>query len=212
METINIETLKQSDFQVRESYKNLRTNIMLSGKENRVIMITSCGPNEGKSTVSFNLAVSMAETGKRVLFLDVDLRKSVLVGRYKIRKAIKGVTHYLSGQNSLEEVMYRTNLPNLSVIFSGPVPPNPSELLGSDDFYELVQKLKSDYDYVIVDTPPLGSVIDAAIVAQSCDAAVMVIAANSVSYKFAQNVIEQLKMTNIRIIGTVLNKVDLSEN
>ena len=212
METLNIETLTQSDFQVRESYKNLRTNIMLSGKENKVIMLTSCSPNEGKSTVSFNLAVSIAETGKRVLFLDVDLRKSVLVGRYKIRKAIKGVTHFLAGQNQLEEVIYRTNQSDLDVVFSGPVPPNPAELLDSEDFRQMVQTLKDTYDYIIVDTPTLGSVIGAAIVAQSCDAAVLVVAANDVSYKFAQNVQEQLKKTGIRMIGVVLNKVDLSEN
>lgn len=212
MEMLNIEKLKQSDFQSKESYKNLRTNIMLSGKENKVIMLTSCSPNEGKSTVSFNVALSMAESGKKVLFLDLDLRKSVLVGRYKIRKAIKGITHYLSGQSQLSEVVYKTNCDGLHVIFSGPVPPNPAELLDSPDFRNMMKMMKEEYDYVIVDTPPLGSVIDAAIVAQSCDAAVLVVAANSVSYKFAQNVMEQLKKTKIRIIGAVLNKVDLSEN
>ena len=212
METLNIETLKQSNFQVRESYKNLRTNVMLSGKENKVVMITSCGPDEGKSTVAFNLAISIAESGKKVLFLDLDLRKSVLVGRYKIRTVIKGVTHYLSGQNSLSEVLYKTNVKNLNVIFSGPVPPNPAELLGGDDFKNMIKELKRQYDYIVVDTPPLGSVIDAAIVAQSCDAAILVIAVNQVSYKFAQNVLDQLKKTNIRIIGSVLNKVDLDSN
>ena len=132
METINIEKLKRTDYQSQESYKNLRTNIMLSGKENRVIMFTSCSPNEGKSTVSFNLALSMAESGKKVLFLDLDLRKSVLVGRYKIRKAIKGVTHYLAGQCDLSEVIYHTNNTGLDMVLSGPVPPNPAELLDSD--------------------------------------------------------------------------------
>lgn len=212
METLNIEKLKQSDFQSKESYKNLRTNIMLSGKENKVIMFTSCSPNEGKSTVSFNIALSMAESGKRVLFLDLDLRKSVLVGRYKIRRAIKGITHYLSGQSQLSEVIYDTNCDGLYVIFSGPVPPNPAELLDGPDFRNLMKQMKEEYDYIIVDTPPLGSVIDAAIVAQSCDAAVLVIAANSVSYKFAQNVMDQLKKTKIRIIGVAMNKVDLTEN
>ncbi len=212
METINIEKLKRTDYRSKESYKNLRTNVMLSGKENKVIMLTSCSPNEGKSTISFNLAISIAESGKRVLFLDLDLRKSVLIGRYKIRKAIKGITHYLSGQNELSEVVYRTNCRGLDVIFSGPVPPNPAELLAGNAFKDMMELVKTEYDYVIVDTPPLGNVIDAAIVAQNCDAAVLVIAANSISYKFAQNVLEQLKKTQIRVIGTVLNKVDLSEN
>lgn len=212
MEIINIEKLKKKGYQTLESYKNLRTNVMLSGKENRVIMVTSCTPNEGKSTVSFNLAISMAEAGKKVLFLDLDLRKSVLVGRFKIRKAIRGVTHYLAGQNELEEVIYGTNNKNLDMILSGPVPPNPAELLDSAYFRDMMARLKSNYEYIIVDTPPLGSVIDAAIVAQSCDAAVLVVSAKNVSYKFAQNVLDQLKKTDIRIIGTVLNKVDLSDN
>ena len=92
MQTINIETNQQDDYQVRESYRNLRTNIFLSGKDTKVVMFTSCGPNEGKSTVTMNLASSIADGGKRVLFIDCDLRKSVLVGRYRVKKGIKGLT------------------------------------------------------------------------------------------------------------------------
>ena len=189
MQTINIETNQQDDYQVRESYRNLRTNIFLSGKDTKVVMFTSCGPNEGKSTVTMNLASSIADGGKRVLFIDCDLRKSVLVGRYRVKKGVKGLTHFLSGQNTLEEVIYQTNVPDMDVILAGPVPPNPSELLDSPLFKETVKQMREKYDYVIIDTPPLGSVIDAAIVAQVCDGAVLVIAANQVSYKFAQNVI-----------------------
>ena len=212
MQTINIETNQQDDYQVRESYRNLRTNIFLSGKDTKVVMFTSCGPNEGKSTVTMNLASSIADGGKRVLFIDCDLRKSVLVGRYRVKKGVKGLTHFLSGQNTLEEVIYQTNVPDMDVILAGPVPPNPSELLDSPLFKETVRQMREKYDYVIIDTPPLGSVIDAAIVAQVCDGAVLVIAANQVSYKFAQNVMGQLKKTKVKIIGSVLNKVDLSEN
>ena len=129
MQTINIETNQQDDYQVRESYRNLRTNIFLSGKDTKVVMFTSCGPNEGKSTVTMNLASSIADGGKRVLFIDCDLRKSVLVGRYRVKKGVKGLTHFLSGQNTLEEVIYQTNVPDMDVILAGPVPPNPSELL-----------------------------------------------------------------------------------
>lgn len=88
MQTINIETNQQDDYQVRESYRNLRTNIFLSGKDTKVVMFTSCGPNEGKSTVTMNLASSIADGGKRVLFIDCDLRKSVLVGRYRVKKGV----------------------------------------------------------------------------------------------------------------------------
>jgi capsular exopolysaccharide synthesis family protein len=165
-------------------------------------------PNEGKSSVSFQLAASFAETGKRVIFVDADLRKSVIVGRYKPDHAIQGLTHYLSGQNTLEEVVYSSNIDNMDIIFTGPVPPNPAELLGSETFRSLLKKLRNEYDYVIIDTPPLGSVIDSAIVAEHCDGIILVISANEISYKFAQRVKKQLEKGNCRILGAVLNKVE----
>ena len=158
MLNINIDKLKKLDSSSSEAYKRLRTNIQFCGSDVKVIAITSTIPNEGKSSVSFNLAVSMADAGKRVIFLDTDLRKSVLVGRYKINKAVKGLTHYLSGVNQFDEVVYATNVDNLHVVFSGPVPPNPSELLGNKYFKNLVKQLRENYDYVIIDTPPVGSV------------------------------------------------------
>ena len=112
MQTINIERLRKLDYRANEAYKNLRTNIQLCGSDVKVIMFTSTTPGEGKSTVSFNLAVSLAEAGKKVIFIDADLRKSVLVGRYKINTSVKGLTHFLSGINKFEEVMYATNVEN----------------------------------------------------------------------------------------------------
>ena len=140
MQKINIENAQQDNYQVRESYRNLRTNIFLSGKDTKVVMFTSCGPNEGKSTVTMNLASSIADGGKKVLFIDCDLRKSVLVGRYRVKKGIKGLTHFLSGQNTLEEVIYSTNVENMDVILAGPVPPNPAELLDSPLFKDTVKE------------------------------------------------------------------------
>lgn len=212
MASINIERLRKLDYRSNEAYKNLRTNIQLCGSDIKVIMVTSATPNEGKSSVSFNLAVSLAEAGKKVIFIDADLRKSVLVGRYKINKSVKGLTHFLSGQANFDEVMYATNVENLFTVFSGPVPPNPAELLGNKTFKLLVKTLRETYDYVIIDTPPLGNVIDSAIVAQECDGAAFVIAANGVSHKFIQKSIDQLEKTNCKILGAVLNKVDMSEN
>ena len=185
MPTVNIERLRKLDYRCNEAYKTLRTNIQLCGSDMKVIMFTSSTPNEGKSSVSFNLAVSLAESGKKVIFIDADLRKSVLVGRYKINKAIKGLTHFLSGMNKFE-------------------------LLANNSFDALVKALRDTYDYVIIDTPPLGSVTDAAIVAQKCDGAVLVVAAHMVNYKFVQKQLEQLKMTKCKILGSVLNKVDLA--
>ena len=212
MAAINIEGIRKLDYRSNEAYKNLRTNIQLCGSDVKVIMVTSATPNEGKSSVSFNLAVSLAESGKKVIFIDADLRKSILVGRYKINKSVKGLTHFLSGICKFEEVMYATNVENLLTVFSGPVPPNPSELLGNKTFKLLIKSLRETYDYVIIDTPPLGNVIDSAIVAQECDGAIFVIAANTISYKFIQNTMVQLKKTDCKILGAVLNKVDMSES
>lgn len=209
--TVNI-NVKKADYRLEESYKNLRTNIQLCGSDNKIILFTSCSPNEGKSSISFNLARSMAESGKKVVFVDADLRKSVLLGRYRISGNIKGLTHYLSGQCKLEEIIYATQIERLHMIFSGIVPPNPAELLDGDLFRTIITVFKNHYDYVIIDTPPLGNVIDAAIIARVADAAVLVLGTGDISRKFAQITLEQLKKTNCKILGAVLNKVDLREN
>lgn len=212
MLAVDIEKMRKLDYRTNEAYKTLRTNIQLCGSDMKVIMFTSSTPNEGKSSVSFNLAVSLAESGKKVIFVDADLRKSVLVGRYKINKKLKGLSHYLSGMCNFSDAVCATNVENFHVIFSGVVPPNPSELLGNQTFEALIMMLRAEYDYVIIDTPPLGNVTDGSVVATQCDAAVFVISAHSISYKFAQRAIEQLKMSGIKILGVVLNKVDLTGN
>lgn len=205
---VNLDKISDLDFKTKEAYKTLRTNVQFCGDDVKVISITSCVPNEGKSMVSFNLAVSIAETGKKVLFIDADLRKSALIGRYKINKAIKGLTQYLSGVEELDSVKYTTNVENLDMILSGLVPPNPAELLNNEKFTALVEITKKEYDYVVIDTPPIGQVIDPAIVAQQTDGVIFLVSQANVSYKYAQKQIEQLKRSGCRILGAVLNKVD----
>lgn len=200
------------DYRSNEAYKTLRTNIEFSGSDKKVIVFTSCTPNEGKSTVTMGLAASLAEGGKRVLFVDADLRKSVLVGRHRVTGEVKGLTHFLSGQADVKEVILRTQEPNLFVTFAGPVPPNPAELLGSRRFEAFLDGARQAYDYVIIDAPPLGSVIDAAIIAKNSDASVMVISAKTISYKFARVVKGQLEKADCPILGVVLNKVDMKQN
>ena len=212
MLNINIDKLKKLDSTTNEAYKRLRTNIQFCGNDVKVIALTSTVSNEGKSSVSFNLAASIAELGKKVIFLDTDLRKSVLVGRYKINKAVKGLTHYLSGVNQFDEVVYATNVDNLHVVFSGPVPPNPAELLGNKYFKGLLAQLRKTYDYVIIDTPPIGSVIDAAIVAQECDGVVLVVSAGEISYKAVQRSKAQMEKSDCRLLGVVLNKVPMGKS
>lgn len=210
MQTIEINDLGKLTYHSREAYKSLQTNVSFCGEDIKVVALTSCTPNEGKSSVSFQLALSMTEDGKRVLLIDADIRKSILVGRHKIKaKQTKGLTHYLSGQSSMEEVLCKTNVAGLDVILTGPVAPNPSELLGGKNFKELLATLREKYDIIIIDTPPLGSVIDSAIVARECDGVILVIAAEEVSYKFAAKVKEQLETANGHILGVVLNKVKI---
>lgn len=200
------------DYRTNEAYKSLRTNVEFSGADNKVIVMTSSTPNEGKSTVALGLAWALAEGGKRVLLIDADLRKSVLIGRHRVTEEVKGLTHYLSGRADLDDVICRTQEKNLSMIFAGVVPPNPSELLGKKRFENLVMHARDSYDYVIIDAPPLGSVIDAAVIAKVCDAAILVVAANAVSHKFVRTVKEQLEKTGCPILGVVLNKVNMSKN
>lgn len=211
MQQILLEKLEKLDFRSNEAYKSLRTNIQFCGSDVKLICITSCLPDEGKSSVSFHLATSLAESGKRVIYVDADLRRSATIGRYKPDQAVNGLSHFLSGMSTLEEILYNTNEIKLDMIFTGPVPPNPSELLGSDLFIKLIRVLREEYDYVIVDTPPLGSVIDSAIVAEHCDGVILVIESNAISYKLAQKVKKQLDKGNCRVLGAVLNKVAVND-
>ncbi len=198
------------DYRSKEAFKMLRTNIEFAGGDQKVICITSCTPNEGKSNISFELAKSYAQLGKKVLLVDADLRKSVMRQRHKKGKVRLGLVNYLVGKCELEEAMCSTNEKNMTMIFSGPVPPNPSELLGNQRFARMIEQVREEYDMVIIDTPPLGSVIDAAVISKYCDGAVIVISAGNVSYRFAKKIKEQLDVEGCRILGCVLNKVDLS--
>lgn len=196
------------DYSSSEAYKTLRTNLKFCGDDKRVIALTSCMANEGKSSVALNLAISLAEAGEKVILVDADLRNSVLLGRAQVTGEVKGLTHYLSKQTSLVDTVCMTNIPNLHVIFAGPVPPNPAELLGSKQFPQMIEALRKVYNYVIIDTPPLGMVIDPAIIAESCDGIALVLESGADSYRFVLNIKEQLEKANCPILGVILNKVD----
>lgn len=210
MEAVKL-TISESGFNVREAYKSLRTNILFCGSDINVIAITSCVPGEGKSSVSFNLARALADDGKKVIYVDADLRKSVIMNRYRVGKKITGLSHFLSGQSELEDIIYSTNIEGLHMIFSGIEPPNPSELLGSRRFNEAIGFLRKNYNYVIVDTPPMASVSDCSVVSKACDGVIMVIAAGSTNKRLAKSVKQQLERTNCKVIGAVLNKIDTSK-
>lgn len=203
---------KKSDYFYEEAIKTLRTNLLFSGKQIQTVMFTSCFPNEGKSDIAFHLSQEIGNAGKKVLLIDADIRKSVYVTRYGIRQKINGLTQYLSGQIDNSSIIYQTNFLNLDMIFAGPVAPNPSELLGEEAFRELLLNLKQKYDYVLIDTPPIGNLIDAAVVAEKCDGAILVIESGAVSHRIAQKAKEQLNKSGCRILGAVLNKVDTKKD
>lgn len=200
---------KTPEGQMAEEFKSLRTNILFCGADKKVLMLTSCMAGEGKSSTSLHLAMSLADLGKRTLLIDADLRRSVLLGKLTgSKEKLQGLAHYLSGQTDLEKIIYATDVPQLHIICSGPFPPNPAELLGAELFRDAVRKLREEYDYVIIDTPPAGMVTDAAIIAQACDGIIMVIGAGDVNYRFAQEKKELLADSGVPVLGVILNKVD----
>ena len=203
---------KQQDYFYEESIKTLRTNIQFTGTEIKSIVLTSTYPNEGKSDIIFQLAREMGKMEKKVLVVDADIRKSSFVSRYQVSDKVNGLSQYLSGQISLHDVVYTTNFPGVDIIFAGPVAPNPSELLGQESFAALLHEMRDLYDYILVDTPPIGSLIDAAVVAKQCDGVILVIESELVSRKMAVRTKEQIEMSGCRLLGAVLNKVDIRKN
>lgn len=205
METIALNLPGDKDFFTQEAYKVLRTNVQFCGADVKVIAVTSCNENEGKTTVSLHLAKSFAELGKKVLLIDADMRKSVMAGRDTTAKNTKGLSELLTGMNTLEECLYETQYNKLNILFSGQYPPNPVELVSGKNFNNLIAKAREVYDYIIIDTPPLGRVIDAAVISAIADGTVLIMVGNRVRAKQAKEVVAQLKMSNCRILGVIRN-------
>ena len=207
MNTAKIFLPGDGDFIVGEAVKTLRTNLQFCGKDVKVIEITAYAENEGKTMVSLQVARSFAELGKRVLFLDADMRKSVIAARNSNAKPTSGLSEILTGMTTLEEALWQTDTPGLFMIFSGTFPPNPVELLSSTYFKELIEKVREEYDYVIVDTPPLSAVIDAAVIATECDGSVLILGHEHLRYREVEEAMSQLKKSGCRILGAVRNKL-----
>ena len=149
--------LRELPYDVNEAMKLLRTNLQFCGKDKKVILITSTFADEGKSTVALNLCRSLAQLGSRVILVDADMRKSVMAERLiKGEKNMPGLSHLLSARSSLEEVLMETDVENLNIIMAGRVPPNPAELLSNARMIRLIDICRNEYDYVIVDCPPIN--------------------------------------------------------
>lgn len=210
MPTLEIAQKKLEFIKKTEEYYNaLCTNIQLSGDKLKVISVTSVNPGEGKSTTSINISWSFARAGYKTLLIDGDIRNSVMSGVFKSREKITGLTEFLSGTTDLSHGLCDTNIENLFVVQSGSVSPNPTALLQSKNFNDMIETLRKYFDYIIVDTAPIGIVIDAAIITQKCDASILVTATGEANKRDVQKAKQQLDQTGKPFLGVVLNKFDV---
>lgn len=204
-------TVSDPDSTISEAYRTLRTSLLYSLVDNppRLITVTSPGPREGKSTTCSNLAVTLAQAGKSTVLLDCDLRRPVLQEIFQLRN-IRGVADVLASERPIERVWHET-IENLKVVTTGAVPPNPAELLGSERFSELLRRLRGQFDYVLIDAPPVQSVSDPAIIASQSDGVLLVLDAQNTRKRSVRRSIQTLEAVGGIVIGTVLNNVKASD-
>lgn len=198
---------KSKHYAVEESVKTIRANFLFCSSTCKTILLTSSHAHEGKTTVSIQLATSLTEIGKRVLLIDADLRKGSLIRRCTVSApSVKGLSQYLSGQAAQDEIVCPSQFEGLDIIFSGQIPPNPAELCGSLKFKELLDCAKEVYDYVLIDTPPVGFVIDAAMLAHYCEGALMVLSVGEIRLRDARNIKIQIEKAGCQFLGVILNE------
>ncbi|ASS97506.1 capsular biosynthesis protein [Peribacillus simplex NBRC 15720 = DSM 1321] len=193
---------------ITEQYRLIRTNIQFSSvdKEIKTIVVTSSEPNDGKSTTAANLAIVLAQEEKKVLLVDADLRKPSVHYAFNLSN-IHGLTSVLTKKMDLRKTILNSNVSNLDILTSGPIPPNPSELLNSKAIETAIDELKEIYDYIIFDTPPVLVVPDSQIVANKCDGVIMVVASGKTNKQSAVKAKDLLMKANTSLLGVVLNGV-----
>lgn len=204
-DTVKTTDAKKAPFAVVEAYKSIRTNLMflLAKGTGNVITITSANAGEGKSTTSVNIAIAFAQLGSKVCLIDGDLRRSSIHKKMKIENE-KGLSAVLAGFNTLDEVIVSVNQ-SLDVIPARQIPPNPSELLGSNLFLEVIEELKQKYSYIIIDTPPVNVVTDALIVAPRTDGLILVVRDGFTQNESIRRAVDAAEFANINILGAIMN-------
>lgn len=197
---------------ISEAYRTLRTNIQFASLDApiKTMVITSAIAGEGKSTTIFNLATTLAQMGEKVLLIDADFRKPML---HKVAEMANnyGLTNILIRDSDYKESIKKSHIENLDLIFSGVIPPNPSELLNSKKMKKFIDTVKEDYDYVLFDTPPVGLVTDAAILSTNVDGAILVTAVGQVDFDVAKRAVQLLRNVQANLIGSVLNKIPIGD-
>ena len=191
-----------------ESYKSLRTNLKFISKTNNAncFVVTSSIPEEGKSNVVINLAATLGNSENKVLVIDCDLRKPAINKYLKFSRNHKGLTNIIAGEISLEEAIDNVPDLNIDVLLSGTIPPNPSEILASNDMKELIDYVKKQYDYILIDTPPVSVVTDAAILGTVADGAVLVIKSKFASSDIVRKAIKSLDTVGVKIFGVIVSQ------
>jgi protein-tyrosine kinase len=198
---------------ISEQYRTIRTNIQFSSVDEsiRTLLVTSSGPEEGKSTTVANLAVVFAQQGKKVLLIDADLRKPTVHYTFQLDNTT-GLTNVLTKQTQLEKAAVTTLVDNLSVLSSGPIPPNPAELLGSKAMEDMLVVALEQYDIVIFDTPPVLAVTDAQILANRCDGTILVVGSGKTQIEPAMKSKELLLSSKGKLLGVVLNRKNAKDS
>lgn len=191
---------------ISEQYRTVRTNLQFAAvdSELKTILVTSSGPSEGKSMTVANLAAVYAQTGKKVLLIDADLRKPTVHYTFRLDN-LRGLSNILVGETRLEETAHQTSVDHLDVISSGPIPPNPSELLGSKMMKKFIEDASNLYDVILFDTPPILAVTDAQILANYVDGSILVIRSNQAEYEAAVKAKDALQSAKAKVLGTILN-------
>ena len=199
---------EHGSFSLREAYNVLRTNVIFSIPVEgcKAIGITSSERADGKSTNIMNLAICFAETKSRVLLVDCDLRKPK-IARFLDMEQSPGISNVIVGLCSIYDAIRKSKYENLDTLLSGDIPPNPTELLNSQKFGEIMQELSTQYDYILVDTPPVNVVADASIISKHLMGFVFVVCQGMSERNSVTSAIEQLKFVNAKILGFLLNKV-----
>ena len=210
MANIEITRFPELDYTSAEGFNTLITNLSYCGKDVRKIMITSRYAGEGKSYITMNLMRSLARLGRRVVVVDTDLRASGIQAEYRLRDEQRtnlGLSEYLSGHCPLESALYQTNIPNAFILPAGHEAPNPLQLLDTDQMQQLMEWLSSRFDYVLVDTPPIGLLSDAVALAKYCDGALLVVSYGQGKRQEIGEAVESIRHTGCQMLGAVLNEV-----
>lgn len=217
MNALTIRRFPPLSYACDEAVNTLCTNLSFAGENVKRIMITSCHASEGKSFLSMNVMRTLAKLGKTVVLVDADLRRSVMHVRWQFTLDSKernpqGLPHYLAGNASLDDVTYKTDLDTGFIIPTFRTIANPTLLLQSDRFQQLLDRLGQEYDVVLVDTPPLGSVADGLQIAAHCDGAILVVRGGVTPRRIISSSLMQLKSINCPVLGTVLNRVKMENS